>query len=159
MPTARLTVDVSGLLKGTAALLRAIEQGVDNGLDDGARLMAQVDRDTDAYVGMSGATRASTFATRIGPDKDSSREADAAYSAAADYLAGFTGHSGKPYVGDSGIVLRPGERGIILSNGTGYAADLEIALAGQKAHLGPTVQATADQVMALVASGIKEQMR
>lgn len=159
MPAAKLTTDVSGLLTSARALLRAIEQGADNGLDKGARLMEQVDRDTEAYLGMSGATRASTFATRIGPNKDSQREADAAYSRAADYLTGFTGHEGKPYVGDSGIVLKQGERGIILSNGTDYADKLEVQSGGQKAHIGPTVQATGDQVTALVAAGIKAAMK
>lgn len=153
-----LVIDTSGLIQGVARMLAAITQGADDGLDAGARLMEQVDRDTEAYVGMSGATRASTFATRIGPNKDSQREADNAYSRAADLLTGFAGHAGKPFVGDSGIVLRPGERGIILSNGTDYAADLEISAGGQKAHIGPTVQATADQVTALVAAHIAKAL-
>lgn len=158
MPSATLTTDATGLIAGVAALLRAIEQGADDGLDAGAALMEQTDAQTDAYVGMSGATRRSTFATRIGPNKGSDAEADRAYSEAADVLVGFTGHSGRPFIGDSGIILADGERGIILSNGTDYADKLEVESAGLKAHIGPTVQATADQVTALVAAGIKAAM-
>jgi hypothetical protein len=152
MPSATLTTDLSGL--GLDRLLAAISAGADDGLDKGAALLEQTDRDTDAYYGQSGATRESTFATRIGPNKDSSAEAHQAYTTAAQLLSGFTGHAGNPFVGDSGITLKDGERGIILSNGTDYAEALEIDGGGQKAHLGPSLQATADQITALAAQGI-----
>lgn len=139
-------------------MMAAIEEGVSAGLDQGAALVESVDKATTAYEGMSGATRESTTAYAIGPGKDGSAKVAEGYAAAQGALAGFTGHSGKPFRGDSGITLGPDERGIILTNYTDYADKLETEMAGAKAHLGDSMLSEATEITRIVANHTKQRL-
>lgn len=150
-----LLIDDTGLFAGLTGLLQHIDQGADVGLSAGAAVMQDDMQATTAHGDQSGATRASYTAYVIGPDQDGSAEASAGYSAAAAALTGFTGHEGKPLREDSGITLGEGERGIILTAFTDYQDKLEIDNAGEKATIGPTLQADAEGVTALVAGALR----
>lgn len=152
-----ITINDKGLEQGLDKLLRTIDQSHDAGLGAGAALLEAVDKSTTAYLGMSGATRASSFAAPL--DERYSAKAQAAYSEAASLLAGFQGHSGKPLLEDSGVSLGVGEKGIILTTPTDYAADLEIERAGEKAHLGPTMSAEAGEVTRIIANFSRQALR
>ncbi len=150
------SIDNKSILAGLDRLLRAIDGAQDDGLDAGAALLQGVDSSTTAYRGMSGATRDSTMAARLGPNYDG--RASAAYAAAQSDLAGFTGHQGKAVSQDSGVTLGAGEKGIILTNFTDYADQLEIADGGAKSHLGPTILAEGQEVTRIIANYSKQKL-
>lgn len=154
-----ITIDDRGLYTGLQRLLAQIDQATDVGLARGADHLEQVARATSAYEGMSGATRASTTAYAIGPGKDGSAEATQGFAAAAAQLTGFSGHQGQAVSQDSGVVLGPDEKGIILTVFTDYIDALESELAGDKAFLGPTLVAEDTTVTALVAEASREALR
>ncbi len=149
-------LDTTDLERGLTALLARIEAGSDAGLDEVADLMQTTDEQTDAYHGQSGATRASTMASRLGPDFAS--KATSAYSVAARLLDGFTGHEGKPHREASGLTLGAHEKGVMLTNYTDYADALEGDNAAEKAHIGPTVRQTAQTATQLVAGFLKTEV-
>jgi hypothetical protein len=151
-----LTIDNKGLLSGIDRLLKTIDQAQDDGLDAGAALLQAVDQSTTAYRGMSGATRDSTMAARMGPGYDA--KAGAAYSAAQAALSGFTGHAGQAVSQDSGVTLAAGEKGALLTNFTDYADKLEIENAGEKAHIGPTISAEGPEVTRIIANFSKRAL-
>lgn len=146
-----LQIDDSGLLAGLAGLMGRIDQVTDAGLAEGAHHLQSVDQETEAYAGMSGATRASTTAYVIGPGHDGSAEAAAGYAAASAALANFTGHNGTAVRQNSGVQLQEDEKGIILTNFTSYADKLETENAGEKAHIGPTIFSEGRIVTQIVA--------
>ena len=149
-------LDTTDLERGLTALLARIDAGSDAGLDEAASLIQSTDEETDAYRGQSGATRGSTLAARLGPDY--AGKAASAYSVAQTLLAGFTGHTGKPYSEDSGLVLANGEKGVMLTNFTDYAENLETDNAGEKAHIGPTIRQTAQTSTQLIAGFLKTEV-
>jgi hypothetical protein len=149
-------LDTTELERGLMALLARIDAGSDAGLDEAADLIQTTDEQTDAYYGQSGATRASTMASRLGPDFAS--KAASAYSVAARLLTGFTGHAGKAHREESGLVLGAHEKGVMLTNYTDYADALEADNAGEKAHIGPTIRQTAQTSTQLVAGFIKTEV-
>jgi len=154
-----ITIDDRGLYTGLERLLARIDQVTDTGLARGADHLEQVARATSAYEGMSGATRASTTAYAIGPNSDGSAEATQGFAAAVDQLTGFTGHQGQAVSQDSGVVLGPDEKGIILTVFTDYIDLLERELAGDKAFLGPTLASEDTTVTAIVAEASREALR
>jgi hypothetical protein len=152
------TLDIKNVLAGLDRMMARISDGIDQGLNAGATLIETTDKETEAYHGMSGATRASSTAYVIGNGKDGSSEASAGYQAAVEALTGFTGHEGQALKTDSGITLQSAERGIILTTFTDYAQDLETANAGEKAHLGPSLLSKATVVTSFVASFSKQKL-
>ena len=155
-----ILIDDKALMAGLDKLFNdggIIDQGTDEGLADGADILELVDKQTTAYLGMSGATRASSFAAPL--DQRWAGKASAAYAEAQALLQDFTGHEGKPFLEDSGIVLGAGEKGIGLTTPTTYAADLEIDDAAAKAHLEPTLFSEALSVTAAIARASKAKLR
>ncbi len=150
-----LLIDDSELLAGLTGLLAHVDRGTDAGLAIGAAGMEADMKATQAHGDQSGATRDSYTAYVVGPNRDGSAEAAEGYSAAAAALTGFTGHAGKALKEDSGVVLGEGEKGIILTAFTDYQDRLEIDNAGEKAVLGPTLQADAEAVTGLVATALR----
>lgn len=154
----------AGLLTGLDAFLARIEAGADNGLETGASLMQEALETTGAHGDITGATRASYRAYVIGPNRDGSAEAQSGYDAAQEHISsyskhGLSGHGGQALKQDSGVILKSDERGIIETAFTDYQDKLEIDNAGDKATLGPTLQAFAQTVTALVANGIRNELR
>jgi len=150
-----LLLDDDALLAGLTGLLSRIDAGTDTGLTEGAAHLRSVDQETEAYNGMSGATRDSATAYPIGLGKDGSAESAVGYAAAAAALSGFVGHAGSAVRQDSGVRLAEGQKGIILTNFTDYADALETEDAGAKAHLGPTIFSEARTVTQIVADASK----
>lgn len=118
--------------------LRRLERdsiaAVGRGLQAGAGDIEATAQATTAYDGMSGATRAATIAYVVGAGLDEGTQADAAYTAAAGLLTGFTGHAGQPM-----LVSIPGPNPdvaeIVLTVPTDYILDLETERAGEKAFI------------------------
>jgi hypothetical protein len=152
-------IDDSALLAGLHGLLERIDQVTDTGLEEGARHLESVDRETEAYAGMSGAMRASTTAYPIGPGKDGSAEASAGFAAASAALENFKGHGGKAVRQDSGVRLAEDQKGIILTNFTDYGDILETVDAGGQAHIGPTIFSESRTVTKIVADASKRGLR
>lgn len=155
---ASVTTDIKGVLAGLDQMMKRMSDGIDQGLNAGANLIEATDKETEAYLGMSGATRASSTAYVIGNGKDGSAEVSAGYQAAEAALTGFTGHEGRAQKTDSGITLQSSERGIILTSFTDYAQALEIENAGAKAHLGPSLLSKAKVVTGFVATSVKQKL-
>ena len=153
-----ITVDDKNLIAGLDKMIARIFTGVENGLDDASTIAQDVMQHTDAHGDMSGATRASYRAFTIGGNRTGSAESASGYQAASSALSGFTGHSGKPQSTDSGVVLGADERGILLTSYTDYQDKLEQNNAGQKATIGPTLQATAQQMTRMAADGSKREL-
>ena len=125
------------------------------GLAAGADLFQADLKATTAHGDVTSATRESYTAYVIGPHRDGSAEASAGYAAAAEKLTGAAGHTGKPLRQDSGVVLGQSQKGVILTAFTDYQDKLEIENAGEKATLGPTLQAHAETVTQLVATALR----
>ena len=145
--------DISGVLQGLDRFLAAQQRGLNEGLEDGAMLLQLVASETDAYAGMSGATRASTVAYPFGPNVPPSQAFEQAYQTAAQLLDGYTGHDGKPARMDADVPA--GATGIVLTVPTDYVDDLEFDLGGQKAFLAPTLRQEAQTVTANIARAMK----
>ena len=139
-------------------MLARIFEGCEDGLADGADLAQDIMQNTDAHGDQSGATRASYRAFLIGGSHTGSAESSSGYAAAVSALSGFSGHSGKPQSDDSGVVLTADERGVLLTSFTNYQVHLEQDNAGQKATIGPTLQATAQQITRMAADGAKHRL-
>lgn len=154
-----LPINDSGLTLGIDQLFVRVLSGGESGLDDGADLVQSEMQDTIAHGDQSGATRASYRGIVIGGTRTGEAEASAGYAAAVEHLSGFTGHAGKPYRQDSGIRLNDDQRGILLTAFTDYQDELETVNAGEKAVIGPTLQANSQTLTRLAADGIKERMR
>lgn len=89
---------------------------------------------TDAYSGMSGATRASTICYVADTHDAGDAEIVSAYNAAAGRLQGFSGHEGQAHLAG---VPGPGqaETWAVLTVPTDYILGLETEKAGEKAFL------------------------
>jgi hypothetical protein len=151
-----MLVNDAALYAGLDRLLETIDRVTDVGLGRGAAHFQGVAQATTAYVGMSGATRGSTTGYAVSATRDGSAEAAAGFASAQAALTGFTGHQGKAVSEDSGVVLPPDSKGIILTSFTNYIDKLEIENAGAKAFLGPTLNSEADVVTGMVAQASKE---
>lgn len=151
-----MTLDDTKLTQGLAGLLARINEGADAGLVEVADLIETTDTQTDAYYGQSGATRASTLAAPL--DASYASKAASAFNVAASLLTGFAGHDGKPLSEESGVTLGPHEKGVMLTNFTDYAENLERDAAGEKAHIGPTIAETALPATQLIAGFIKSEV-
>lgn len=93
------------------------------GAEAGADLVEVQIADTDVYVGMSGATRASTIAYVATAANPNDIEPISAYNTAEGLLANFTGHEGRAHLEDA---AGPGESElwIVATVPTDYIIDL-----------------------------------
>lgn len=90
--------DIIARLRG---LQQQVPQSLAAGADAGAALIERTMADTDVYVGMSGATRASTVAFVATPDDPGDIAPLEALATAESLLNGFTGHQGQPELNDT----------------------------------------------------------
>jgi len=128
------------------------------GLKQGAAIIQAAMVATDAYQGMSGATRASSIAYVATRDDPGTAEVEAAYNAAAGLLQGFTGHTGRPLLTDA-PGPGPNESAIEATVPTDYSIKLELDNAGQKAFLADSLQQNAPQAFDAVVRAVKEAWR
>lgn len=133
-----ITFDDSELLAGLDALLLHIPQQAEQGLATAAAEAEAAMQATTAHGDITGATRASYRAIVIGGGHTGAAEAESGLEAAIQAIAqSEVDHGGRPASQDSGIVLGPDERGVILTSFTDYQDDLEQS---DKAVLTPTLQ-------------------
>ncbi len=156
--SSQITIDDTSLIAGLDKMLSRIFEGCEDGLADGADLAQDIMEHTDAHGDQSGATRASYRAFVIGGKHTGSAESSSGYSAAVSALSGFTGHSGRAESQDSGVTLTADERGVLLTSYTDYQIHLEQDQAGAKATIGPTLQATTQQMTRMAADGARAKL-
>lgn len=128
------------------------------GLTQGAAEIQQAMVDTDAYAGMSGATRASSIAYVATAEDTGSAEAQGAYNAAAGLLQDFTGHAGKPYLTDA-PGPGPGAAMIVATVPTDYQIDLELENGGEKAFVADALHQEAPRALQAVVRAVREVWR
>lgn len=132
------TFDDSDLLAKLDALPPHIDMQAESGLETVAAEAEQAMHATTAHGDITGATRSSYRAIVIGGSHTGQAEAESGLEAAIQAIANApVDHGGRPAMQDSGIVLGPDERGVILTSFTDYQDDLEKS---DKAVLGPTLQ-------------------
>lgn len=128
------------------------------GLEHAAFDMESDARETVAYFGMSGATRASTIAYVATAENPNQGPIQIAYEIAASHLRGFYGHEGEPWLEDSGVSPGQDELVVILTVPTDYIDDLEFDNGGEKAFLADTLHAHADDLTVGAANAIKQKV-
>lgn len=128
------------------------------GLEQGAGLIQDAMVATDAYVGMSGATRAASIAYVTSADDPNSADIAAAYNTAAGQLQGFTGHAGQPFLTDA-PGPGPNEAAIEATVPTDYIITLEQDNAGEKAFLADSLQQQAPAAFDAVVRATREAWR
>ena len=138
------------------ALIPEVKRKAVEGARRGASLLQGDAQETNAYAGMSGATRASTVAYVATTEDDGSSKIGAALAAAESFLDGFTGHRGVAVLEDSGLSLDTDQVRIILTAPTDYIEGLHVWHGGQKAFLGDALESNAPQVFELIADAIKD---
>ncbi len=138
------------------ALIPEIKRKAAEGANRGAGLLQGDAQETNAYAGMSGATRASTVAYVATTEDDGSSKVSAALSAAQSLLDGFTAHRGVALLEDSGESLSADQVRIVLTVPTDYVRGLHVWNGGQKAFLGDALDSNAPQVFELIADAIKD---
>ena len=129
-----------------------------SGLEDGAFDMESEARQTVAYRGMSGATRASTIAYVATAENPNQGPIEIAYDIAAELLDGFTGHMGAANLEDSGITPSADEIVVILTVPTDYIDKLEFDNGGEKAFLKDTLDANAQHLTNSAAQAIQQKV-
>lgn len=133
-----VTIDDSGLLAGLDALLLHIPAQAEKGLATVAAETQDAMQATTAHGDITGATRASYRAFVIGGTHTGAAEAASGFAAAQAAIAAHANPlGGQALSQDSGVVLTPDERGVILTSFTNYQDDLEKS---DKAVLTPTLQ-------------------
>jgi hypothetical protein len=156
------TVDDSGLYAGLEQLLALTVAGLEAGLAQAANVAEALMHDTHAHGDITGATRASYRVYLIGGEHTGAAEAASGYAAAEAAIsaaeAAGRSHGGQALSQDAGVAVGPSERGLIYTSFTDYQDRLEIDNAGQKAVLGPTLQATAEQNTERAAAALRERL-
>lgn len=146
---------IDAIIANLRRLAQRSEAALAEGLGDGARIVEGDAQQTEAYVGMSGATRASTLAYVATQANSGESEAQGAYNAAAGLLQGYTGHEGRPE-----LVSVPGpgasEAWVVLTTPTDYAIKLETEFAGEKAFLADAMHQDAPHVQAAVVAALRK---
>lgn len=147
MPSDDMIANVRRLIANTEAQIRP-------GLRVGAALIQADMVATDAYAGMSGATRVASIAYVADEQNSGASEAQSAYNAAAGRLQGFSGHQGQPYLGS---VIGPGPHRswIVATVPTDYILDLEQDNAGEKAFVADAVLSNAPEAFQLVVQAMR----
>jgi hypothetical protein len=149
--------DFAQLERELDELTRRITAAARRGLEAEAQAMERDAKNTSAYLGMSGATRASTIAFVVDEGDDGSARLAAAYATAAEHLAGFVGHAGNAHLEPSGAV-GPGEIAVVLTVPTDYIDNLEIEHGGEKAFIGPTMDKFRSRLARRAARSIREEL-
>ncbi len=127
-------------------------QGAAAGLDQGAAAMQDDAQATDAYAGVTGATRAGTVAYVAGAGVDSSSVLAAAAAAVQDHNPEHVLLQQVDSVGDD-------ELAVVLTVPSDYIDIIEGNVGGAEAFLGPTLEAHAERLTAAVAQGIAGVLR
>lgn len=122
--------------------------GAAQGLDQEAGTVTDSMRQTHVHGDVTGATRASYSARRVGLGETGATE-HAASAAAVEALN--PGHAASASVQIAGI-------GVIIDSATDYQEDLETENAGEKAVLGPTLAASHLELTAAAAAGSKKAL-
>ena len=153
MPTDRGFDDIFSRLD---ALILDVKRKAVEGAERGARVLEDDAQATNAYAGMSGATRASTVAYVATTEDDGSNRLNQAYIAAEQLLDGFKGHNGAQLLEDSGESVNADQVKIMLTVPTDYIRAMETDNGGQKAFIGDTMDSGATFVFELIADAIKD---
>ena len=138
-------------------LARRIAAAARRGLEAEAQAMERDAQNTSAYLGMSGATRASTVAYVVDERDNGSAKIAEAYGIAAAYLDGFTEHAGRAHLEPAGNI-GPGEIAVVLTVPTDYIDKLETQRAGEKAFIGPTMNKFRSRLARRAARSIREEL-
>jgi hypothetical protein len=147
-----IVIDDTGLLAGLDKLLLHIPAQAEKGLQKQASIAQAEMEATTAHGDITGATRDSYRAFVIGGSHTGASEAASGYAAARAAIGNaITTHGGQALSQDSGVVLGPDERGVLMTSYTDYQDKLEIDNAGQKAVLAPTLQRNATAYTQAVA--------
>ncbi len=149
--------DFDQVFRRLDALIPTARRGAIAGLVGAAPSVQASAQATTAYRGMSGATRDSTVAFVVADERPNPPEPDAAFANAARDLSGFVGHAGNPLSEPAGDVPADAIR-VVLTSMTDYVEALEADHAGQKAFLGPTMQAQAPRLTRAAARGIAAEL-
>jgi hypothetical protein len=126
------------------------------GMEQGADIIEADMHATTAYVGMSGATRASTIAYVATADDPNDSEPQSAHNTAAGLLSGFVGHNGQPLL-ESAPGPGTAQMMIVATVPTDYIIKLETERAGQKAFVGDTLTADAPQAFEAVVRALQQE--
>ncbi len=148
-----ITINDTDLLSRLDELVtRHIPAQAEKGLAKQAGVAQGEMQGTSAHGDITGATRASYRAFVVGGSHTGAAESASGLDAAIAAIANATtDHGGRPASMDSGIVLGPDERGVLLTSYTDYQDRLEIDDAGAKAVLTPTLQQNAQAFTQAVA--------
>ena len=152
------TVGFENLFRGLDDLEDDSIEGLYEGLQDGAELYEQGMKETTAYQGMSGATRTSSVAYVVSPNRNDFAKIEQAHAAAVALLSNFSGHEGKPMLEDR---PDPGNDSLMVVGTvpTTYQAKLETLNAGAKAFVGPELDKTAGQIFEAANNGVRRRLR
>ena len=123
-------------------------EGAAGGLDQASGDITRDMQQTRAHGDVTGATRASYSARRVGQGQTGATAHAASVAAAASLNPG---HVASAAVSVAGI-------GVIIDSATDYQEDLETENAGEKAVLGPTLTAEHLELTAAAAAGSKKAL-
>jgi hypothetical protein len=142
-------MSIADLIDGLTRFQGRALDGAAAGLDEGAGRVTGDMRQTSAHGDVTGATRASYNARRVGRG-----ETGAAQHAAS--VAAVEGHN-PGHVGSESIAITT-DLGVIVDSATDYQDQLETQQAGEKAVLGPTIAAAGSGLTAAAAAGSRKAL-
>lgn len=155
-----MVLDDRDLLARLDELMRRIPQGAEDGLAAFAPSAQAQLQATTAHGDVTGATRASYRVFLVGGVHTGAAEAASGYEAAKAQIEAYPKRAGGEALSQAvDVALGPDERGLIYTAYTDYQDKLETENAGQKATLGPTLQATAQDATRAAADGIRRRMQ
>lgn len=139
---------IQDLIRGLDRLHDVALDGAARGLDDAAADITEEMQQTRAHGDVTGATRASYSARRVGRGSSGAAQHAASVAAAASLNPG---HVASASVSVAGL-------GVLIDSATDYQEDLETENAGEKAVLGPTLAAEHPNLTRAAAAGSKKAL-
>lgn len=139
-------LDTRKVLAGLDAFQRLALDGAGAGLDRACGAVTDTMRATQAHGNQTLATRTSYNARRVGRGETGAAIHAASVAAVEELNPQHVGTA--PVTVDTAL-------GVIIDSATDYQSKLETEHAGQKAVLGPTLQASASALTAAAAAGSK----
>jgi len=140
--------ELDNLLRGLDRFAAVALDGARDGLGGAAAGLTFEMRSTSAHGDATGATRANYTAYVVGRGADGSAERARAIQAVEFFNPGHVAQSS---------VHVPG-LGVVVTSFTDYQVELETENAGEKAVLGPTIEASGDRLTAAAAAGSKRAL-
>lgn len=144
-----ITHDFSKALRGLDRFRTTALDGARDGLAGSAAGITLEMRQTDAHGDQTGASKANYTAYVVGRGADGSTELARSRAAAAAF--------NPDHVGPTSTVEVDG-LGVIMTDNMDYAEDRETANAGEKAVLGPTIEASGERLTRAAAEGSRRAL-